>query len=231
MPLSISVLIPCYNAERYVGEALASVLNQTLAPAEIVVVDDGSSDQSVDVVRRMVPAARLVRQPNGGIARARNHALQLASGSALAFLDADDVWPPDSLARRAAVLDADPDLDGAAGLVEQFVSPELPDETRQRLAVPTGPLAARVAGAMLLRREAIERVGSFDEQLRVGETVDWVARADAKGLRFGTIDHVVLRRRVHETNTGRQVTQDRSDYLRVLKASIDRRRAGPGAIT
>lgn len=231
MPLSISVLIPCFNAERYVGEALGSVLQQSLAPAEIIVIDDGSTDRSMEVVRREAPGARVVRQPNGGISRARNHALRLASGEALAFLDADDTWPPDSLARRVAVLEADPALLAAAGLVDQFVSPELPDDVRRSLGAAPGALAARVAGAMLLRRQAIERVGEFDETLRVGETVDWVARADALGVAFGTIDHVVLRRRIHETNTGRRMTQDRSDYLRVLKASIDRRRAGPGAAT
>jgi hypothetical protein len=125
---------------------------------------------------------------------------------------------------RAAELEQDPSLDCAGGLTEQFVSPELPEEVRRRLVCPPDAVAARLAGALLIRRTAFVRVGTFDPSLRLGETIDWIARADAARVTMRMVDAVVLRRRIHDANTGAQQAHRRSDYLRVLKAALDRRR-------
>lgn len=225
--MRISVVIPCFNAAAYLGEALESAFRQSPAPHEVIVVDDGSTDGSADVVRHFPRSIRYVRQENLGISHTRNHAVRLVEGDLVAFLDADDVWTADSLANRYAILAPDPGVDGAVGLVEQFISPELPDAVRREVACPPGAAVARLAGAMLLRRAVFDRVGPFDASFRVGETIDWVARADAAGVVIRTVDRVVLRRRIHETNTGRREAALRSDYLRVLKASLDRRRGSP----
>lgn len=220
----ISVVVPCYNAARYLAAALQSVCEQSIQPAEVLVIDDGSTDGSGAIAEALGSPVRCVRQENRGISDARNRGIALAGGDVIAFLDADDVWTADSLSIRVAVLEYDPAVECAAGLVEQFLSPELPDEIRRSLVCPPGTSSARVAGAMLVRRHVFDRVGLFDPALQVGETLDWVARADAAGVVARTVDSVVLRRRVHGANTTARNARLTSDYLRVLKASLDRRR-------
>jgi glycosyltransferase involved in cell wall biosynthesis len=220
----ISVIMPCYNAARYVGEALRSVCGQSPRPIEVIVIDDGSTDESAAIAEGFGPLVRCARQENRGISDARNRGLALARGNVIAFLDADDVWTADSLTRRAEVLDTDTEADCVAGLVEQFVSPELPDEIRARLVCPEGASAARAAGSLLIRRRVFDRIGVFDPSFRIGETIDWIARADAAGVAMRTVDAIVLRRRLHDQNTGVRNAHLRSEYLRVLKAALDRRR-------
>jgi len=222
----VSVIVPCHNAADYLKEALESVLAQQPPPWEVVVVDDGSSDSSAAIAESFGPPVRCHRQHKQGIAATRNQGLSLAKGDLIAFLDADDLWPEGSLAPRLQKLAQDPKLDGVFGQVEAFASPELAEEERSRLHVPAGVLAGRVAGAMLLRRNVFERVGGFDAGFTVGETMDWVARAEARGIALGRLEQVVLRRRIHSANTVRKAESLKADYLRLLRASLARRRAG-----
>jgi glycosyltransferase involved in cell wall biosynthesis len=224
---TISVLIPCFNAERYIGEALESALVQSHAPFEIIVVDDGSTDGSVEIVRRFGARVKCYSQPNGGISVARNAGLSRARGEWIAYLDADDLWPSESLDVRAASLAADISTGLVSGLVEQFASPELSAEEKGRLAVPPGKMRGRLASAMLVRREVFARVGGFDPTIRLGETIDWVAKVDAAGVRSLEIEEVVLHRRVHTTNSTQNGDDLKADYLRVLRAAIERRRSEP----
>src|SRR5262245_16865951 len=128
-PQSISVIIPVYNGERYLAEALVSVLAQTHPPTEIIVVDDGSTDTTAQIAQRYAPRIHYHFRPRGavsGAAAARNHGAYLAQGDYLAFLDADDVWLPDKLRLQMAAFAHDPALDQVFGHVQQFISPELP---------------------------------------------------------------------------------------------------------
>lgn len=224
--MRISVIIPCYNTERYLTDALTSACNQSPPPHEVIVVDDGSTDGSASIAERFGAPVRCARLAHAGIGAARNHGLALASGDVIAFLDADDLWTADSVSVRLAELERDPALDCAGGLTEQFVSPELPDDVQRRLVCPPGASAARLAGALLIRRAVFDRVGLFDPSLRLGETIDWIARADATGVTMRMVDTVVLRRRLHDANTGTREAHQRGDYLRVLKAALDRKRSG-----
>ena len=225
----VSVVVPAYNSERYLGEALRSVLSQTRAPSELIMVDDGSSDGTASVARSFGDDVRYVRQPNGGIGSARNRGVELASGEHIAFLDADDLWEPGKLQRQLAALEEGPQLDMVFGHVRQFVSPELPAEVKARLRCPEGSQPGYSAGAMLARRATLERVGPFATDLHVGEFIDWMARARELGLRELMLDEVVLVRRLHDTNQGVRHRDHMGDFAHVLKASLDRRRAGGAA--
>ncbi len=220
----ISVVVPCHNAARYLAAALRSACEQSLVPLEILVIDDGSTDGSGAIAEGFGAKVCCVRQENRGISEARNRGIALAVGDLIAFLDADDLWTADSLSSRVAVLESDPAVDCVTGLVEQFISPELPNDIRRTLICPPGTSAARAAGAMLLRRNVFARVGLFDPAFKVGETLDWVARACDAGVMTRTVDAIVLRRRIHDANTTLRNSRLTSDYLRVLKASLDRRR-------
>lgn len=222
----VSVIVPCHNGAAYLGEALDSLLAQNPMPWEVIVIDDGSTDGSAAIAEAYGAPVVCRRQDNQGIAGARNHGLRLARGDLIAFLDADDIWPPDSLIRRLLRLEEEPDLDGVFGLVESFVSPELPEADRRALAPRPGAMPGRLAQALLVRREVFERIGCFDPAFQVGENLDWIARAKEQGVLLGWVDAVVLRRRIHGANTVRKTQRLHADYLRVLKASLARRRAG-----
>lgn len=223
---TISVIVPCYNAAAYVGAALESILAQQPAPLDIILIDDGSTDASPEIAAAYGQQLRYYRQHNQGIGAARNQGVRLARGEWLAFLDADDLWTPDSLRLRGQRLADDPHLDGVFGWLECFISPELPASVQERFFCPPGAQPARMAGTLLIRRAAFERVGDFDTTLRVGEFMDWIARAQTLGIRLdASLETVVLRRRIHGANTVLTTESLRADYLRLLRAALARRRA------
>jgi glycosyltransferase involved in cell wall biosynthesis len=221
----VSVIVPCYNAAAWLGAAIESLLAQVPPPTEVIVIDDGSTDDSAAIAASFGAPVRAERQRNQGISAARNRGLSLATGAFVGFLDADDLWSETSLAARLQCLAGAPASDGVFGLVEAFVSPEVSATERQTLRVPAGAIAGRLLGACLFRRKVFARVGGFDPRFNVGETMDWFARADALGVMMARLDAVVLRRRVHSTNTTRDGERLKADYLRVLRASLARRRA------
>lgn len=225
---AVSVVIPCHNYGRFLADALGSVAAQTYPAHEVIVVDDGSTDGSADLARAAMPDVRVISQAKSGISAARNSGIAAATGDLIAFLDADDLWPAESLALRIASIEADASVIGAFGKVEQFLCPMIDDAARSRLTCPPGQVSARLAGTMLLRRSVVERVGPFDTNLTVGETMDWVARLTDLGEPLVAVDSLVLRRRIHGSNT---VLSDTgySDYFAAMRAAIRRRAAAQGA--
>jgi glycosyltransferase involved in cell wall biosynthesis len=220
--VTVSVVLPIYNSRRYLKEAIESVHAQTLRPVEVIVVDDGSTDGGGDIAEGL--GARCLRQRNAGQAAARNAGARVARGDVLAFLDADDLWPPGKLAYQVGALEADPALDGVLGHAEAFVSPELPPEERARLNCPTGPLPAGLPGTLVVRAPAFARSGGFPD-VRVAEFLAWTLRADEAGLRIAMLPGVVLRRRLHLDNTMRARRGEHGAYARLIKEALDRRRA------
>lgn len=222
--MGISIVIPCHDGERYVGDTIRSVLAQGIV-TEIIVVDDGSSDGTPAAVQSFGDAVRYLRIPHGGAAVARNRGVEFATGDVIAFLDADDLWTEHALSRLLEALDRDPSAGMAIGRMEQFVSPELSEAERQGFRFSPEPVAARMCGTVLVRRDAFERIGGFSPRLASGEFIDWVLRAEHLGVRSVAIPDVVLRRRLHRSNHGIKRRDARQDYLTVVKAALDRRRA------
>lgn len=180
----ISALIPAFDAADTLAETLASVAAQSRPADETVVVDDGSADATAEIAARFAPRVRVLRQANAGPAAAFNAALAASTGEFVAPLDADDLWPADRLAVQAAWLDAHPEIDGVGGAMAWLAGPA--DET---------PRPCRLAGAMLIRRRCFAVAGSYAAELRSGHHIEWIARAEAAGLRFAVLDHVTLLRR------------------------------------
>lgn len=225
----VSVVIPAYQAGKYIAEAIESVRAQTYRPIETIVVDDGSSDDTRAVVERYGSSVQYLWQPNAGISAARNRGVELVSGEFLAFLDADDLWLEDKLAWQTEVLRTRAELDMVFGYVLQFPSPELAEEDRSKLHYIAEPSPAYLGGAMLIRREAFLRTASFDEQWQVAEFVDWYLRAMDSGLRSEMQPRTALKRRLHDANQGIKKRDARVDYVRVVRAALDRRKAKAAA--
>jgi glycosyltransferase involved in cell wall biosynthesis len=211
---SISVVIPCFNAAPFLAAALRSALDQTLQPDEIVVIDDGSTDDSAAIAEGVGAPIRVVRTAHRGISAARNAGVEASSGQLIAFLDADDLWTPHSLETRWTFWAQRPELDYVFGSIACFDDKAGTDIGR--------PEPGRLAGSLLLRRSAFEHVGLFDTGLGTGETIDWIARAEAAGYRYAASEEVVLRRRVHATNTTANTAALHSDYLKILWRTLGR---------
>lgn len=221
----VSVMIGVYNGAPYLGEAIESVLAQTHEPVELIVVDDGSTDGSGAIAEAYGPRLRCIRQERGGMAAARNSAVEAAGGEFFAFLDADDRFPPSKLERQLEIFEQDPELDVVYGHVTEFLSPDLDEQARALLRAPNHDMPWPTPNLMLVRRDAFFRVGLFSTGLRVGIGVDWHARSNEIGLKSSVPPIVVLERRLHAENNGIRERQFKPQYLHVLKASLDRRRA------
>jgi glycosyltransferase involved in cell wall biosynthesis len=224
----ISVMIPAYEAERYLAEAIQSVLDQDDEQVEVIVVDDGSTDGTGAVAARY-PEVRYHRQDNAGNGAARNAAVERATGAFFAFLDADDRFAPNALSTLRQAFVDDPALEVAYAHVREFVSPDTDDDARAQLRPPVERVAGYLPTNMLMRRAAFLAVGPFVTDLKVGTTVDWSARAAEHSLRSVLLDDVLFERRLHATNNGIRERAHRSDYVRVVKAALDRRRAQEAA--
>ncbi|MFN7956486.1 MAG: glycosyltransferase family A protein [bacterium] len=221
-------MLPVYDCEAYVGEAIESVLAQTVAPDELIVVDDGSTDASLAVVERFArPSLHVIRQQNAGIGAARNRGLGGATGELIAFIDADDLWERDKLELQIGALRQRDDLQLVFGHLVEFLSPDRAAELGGSLEVGTAPVPGLIATTLLVRRTAVERIGPFDETLEVGEFVEWMARARDLGLATLLLPQIVARRRIHGGNT--VLTRSNTDYLRAIKATLDRRRRAANA--
>jgi len=167
----VSVIIPVYNGADFLAEALATVRAQAYTPLEILVVDDGSTDQTAQVVQMLGADLRYVYQQNQGPAAARNTGLTLAQGELIAFLDADDLWPADKLAQQVAALTADATTGVVWGTTQ--IAP-------YRAAVtefpPLAPAWRPLLGSMVCRQAIFHQVGLFEPTLRFGEDIDWLIR-------------------------------------------------------
>ncbi len=222
----VSVIIPLYNAARFIAEAIASVHEQGVSETEIIIIDDGSSDGSAEVARKYAPEATLLAQSNLGAAAARNRGLQAARGEYIAFLDADDRWTSTKLRVQINAFNSDPSLDLVFGQARQLHNGE---EWERGVRQPTCPeselMAGLVLGTLLARRESFLRVGLLKTDYRVGEFIDWYMRAVQMGCKIAVLRDLMLWRRIHDSNLGIRERNKVSDYARVLKAGLDRRRA------
>ena len=218
---SISVVIPAHNAERYICEAIDSVVAQTLQPAEIIVIDDGSTDGTGELVRRR-RSVTLVRQDNAGVAAALNHGIRLARGELIAFLSADDAWLPEKLQLQFEAASRPGHL--VFGHMQHFISPELSAEAAAGLVCPTDPMPAFSAGTLLSRLDAVATIGPLSEDFAVGEFMEWYGRAVDAGFTAVMLDSVVSRRRVHDSNHSTTTLRQKS-YAPVLHAILARRRS------
>lgn len=225
----VSCVVPVYNGERFLAEALESILGQTHPPYEVLVVDDGSTDGTAEVARGLGSSVRHVYQENAGPVVARNRGVAEARGDYLAFLDADDLWHPEKLARQLERFELRPELAYVASLTQNFWEDEVADEReRMRDHARSRPIPGYVTQTLLIRRSWMDRVGPFDASLKHGDSADWIQRADEAGALSELVDEVLAYRRLHSANRSRTMeTSSRDEFLHLLKARLDRRRS-PG---
>jgi glycosyltransferase involved in cell wall biosynthesis len=224
----VSVLIPTFNAAKFVSDAVASVDAQTYARVEILVWDDGSTDDTKAVVRGAMERRagkaplKLGEGAHVGVSFARNRLMEKATGTIFAFLDADDVWLPQHLEKALAALAHGVEKAYVVAKAEHFVEPSggqswMRDED---LAIPTLPLST-----LVLRAQDARAARGFDESLVIAEDLDFFQRLESFGVKRVVLDEVTARRRIHPDNTVHRLRQSRgSELLKMLHQSVKRRR-------
>ena len=216
----ISAIVPLFNGRRFIREAIDSILAQELKPREIVVVDDGSTDGGA-LLLSDYPEIRLVRQPNGGEAAARNCGLQESTQPMIAFLDQDDLWLRRKLTLQLRALEANSSIDIVFGQHRIFVE----DDARWfRQDLLEKVLVAELPGCLLIKRAVFERIGPYCEDMRLGSDVDWICRAKDAGIKSQLVEEVLLLRRMHQANSSINKALFRSGLLRVARDSVRRKR-------
>jgi glycosyltransferase involved in cell wall biosynthesis len=225
---SVGVVVPLYNGARYVAEAIDSALAASQgAIKRLVVVDDGSDDNGLDVARGRGTAVEGIRIEHAGVSEARNRGIAMLDTELIAFLDGDDLWPPDSLAVRIEFLARNPQADGVYGRIEQFICPTVPVERRGRLRFGTTARPVPSLTTLLLWRNRFLAAGPLRKEVGNAENLEWLLRARASGLTLLPLDHVVLRRRVHMANTTMRNKNQGLEYIRVLRAHLASKDARP----
>lgn len=181
----VSIVMTLYNGREYIAEAIRSALAQTYQDRDIVVIDDGSTDGSAEIVKQFGGAVRYRYQPNGGAARATNRGVALSSGNYVAFLEHDDAWLPEKLARQVAVLDANPDIGAVNCDLRYFSRTSQPLSNIIAGSCPADPHCRLflkgfnfMLSALIVRRTVFEATGGFHEGFKAAglQDVEWYPR-------------------------------------------------------
>jgi glycosyltransferase involved in cell wall biosynthesis len=215
----ISVIVPAWNAAARLRETLASIAAQTRPADEILVVDDGSVDDTAAIA--CAAGARVLRQARQGPGAAMNAGLLASRGDLIAWLEDDDLWTPDKLALQAAALADDRALDGVFGHVRCFADPGLDGS----LHVPEGARPGWLCGTLLICRTSQAAVGAFDPAAAGSHFIDWMDRARLLGLRFRMRPETVLHRRIRLGSFSNPSPRRDAAYVRTARTAIARRRA------
>jgi glycosyltransferase involved in cell wall biosynthesis len=210
--LRVSVIIPTYNRSEYLHQALESIFTQSVSPFEIIIVDDGSTDNTADIVRVFGPKVRYFRQDHKGVSAARNLGLEVAQGEIIAWLDADDLWEPNFLATLVPLLAADQRLDAAyCGYVHIDTTGNILPQSSQVVVSPSELFSSLVdtnfiaTPAIIARKRCYEQVGNFDTSLGMCEDYDMWLRFATRFIVLG-LPTPMVKIRVHENNTLKDTT-------------------------
>lgn len=217
----VSVIAPAYNAAAFFNAWIASVESQGISDLEVILVDDGSSDDLAELVSRRPDRIRYLHQNNQGPAAARNAGIRAARANLIAFLDLDDQWTPRHLEHCLHALAGDASAGIAQGLIRNVIS-----EGTDLLHYCSAPYRFVNLGATVVRRSVFEMCGYFDSRLRFGEDFDLITRCWEQGVRKIDLDHVSLLYHRHESNMTNAKSVIELGAVRVIKLHLERLRSG-----
>lgn len=224
----VSVVIPAFNGEAYLAQAIHSVLDQDYPRVELIVVDDGSSDRSAEIAESFAEVY-LLRQPNRGNAAARNAGIDLARGDRIALLDQDDIWLPSKLTRQSELLD-ELEESGVCICQQRFQfeeGVECPPWLHPKLRQDHLGYAP---SCWMVSKDLFGRIGRFDNSFKFGSEVDWLFRATEQGVRTVKVPETLVLRRVHAGNQSNQLARMKEEMLRLVRSSVKRKIGDRGGL-
>lgn len=219
----ISVIIPVFNGEKFLAEAIDSVISQTYKAYEIIIVDDGSNDDTVSIAKSY-SEIDYYYQKNEGVSSALNLGLSKIKGDFISFLDADDIWVENKLEKQIEFLREHPKSEGVFAYHQRFYKKPSEELTEAEKSDTKRVLPGHFKGTLLIRKDSFFRVGLFNTSLKIGDFLDWYRRASDMGVNLSNVPDILLKRRIHDNNTSSINKSSMSDYIRIMKDSIDRRR-------
>lgn len=220
----VSVIIPVFNAGKYLDSALKSVFLQTYFNMEAIVIDDGSTDQS-GTIAKSYPAVRYFYQKNKGVSAARNIGLDASNGEYIAFLDADDLWKPQKTEEQITFMMQHQNVDVTGTYAENF----LEEGTELPGWLENDPNWSKhedyiIPSTMMARRSVFERVGGFDTNLPSGEDTDLLWRVRENGIELAILEKILVRRRFHGENLSwKYKAENNKRLLQIARQSIQRK--------
>lgn len=216
-----SVVIPVYNGSAYIAESIKSVFAQTVPPKEVIIVDDGSTDDLAAVLSEFAGKITVIRQENTGPGGATTNGINNTTCEYIATLDADDLWQPDKMQRQLKHMLANPKCDGIFSKMKSFASDDSSltvDDARSGWSRST----------LVIKKTEFDRIGPIvDMEKNMGEMIDWIARAREKNVEFIMLDSFLAKRRVHKNSlTARRNNslQDKAGYMQAAIRAMQRRK-------
>jgi glycosyltransferase involved in cell wall biosynthesis len=223
-PPRVSVIIPVFNGEQYLADAIESVCRQQHHPLEIIVVDDGSTDNTAHIAQRFQPLVRYIYQPNQGPAVARNTGMKAAEGHMIGFLDADDRWKDNRLNLQLMIFANNPQAEVVIGHSQLLAKAHASDGATVFQPYSEAWLFLNF-GSAIYRKSVFEKVGVGNESLFYADDLDWFMRAREKQVHIIVHKDIVLLHRRHERNLTNNKILDQAYILEMLKKSLNRRRS------
>lgn len=216
----VSVIIPVYNGEKYVVQALESVFKQDYQPFEVILVDDGSTDRTAQIIGKY-DNVQFIYQANQGVASARNTGVAASSGEIIAFLDSDDFWPSNRLTVTIKYLDRHPEVGYVLGKQMMFVEQDCTTPPWMKAEWFKEPQDASNTAVLVARRLTFDRVGLFNTDYGSGEDTEWFVRASEAGVPMARLPEIVLYRRIHGDNLSVQMIQmQKANLMKIARESI-----------
>ena len=219
--MRISVIVPVYNGAAYLAETLDGVFAQTRPADEIVIVDDGSTDSSPDILRAFGSRLSVIRQENQGVAAARNVALTHASGDLICFIDQDDLWPADRNRLLVDALQADPAAEVAAGLVEMRYERPGPPDRNENLDTMHREF---YLGSLCSRAGLFRTLGLLNTNVGYADDTDFLIRRLEAKTKTVYLNETTLIYRIHPNNFSSDRSVSQFYFLAALHKSLKRRR-------
>ena len=195
----VSVVVPVYNGERHLAAALNSIFDQHYRPLEVIVVDDGSTDNSAEIARAF-HRVRYVYQSHQGVAHAWNAGIAAAEGKLIAFLAQDDLWTPNKLSFQVGYMVRNPRVQYTVCKARCFLEPGCTIPRGFRTNLLESDHVARLPEALVARKALFDVIGGFNTVLTTSQDVDWFARAKDAKVPMAVVDEVLLHRRIHDAN-------------------------------
>ncbi len=220
--ISVAVVITAYNSEKYLAKAIKSALSQSYKDLkEIIVIDDGSTDSTAEIASSY-KEVKLVQQKNQGPSSARNLGIKESSSDLISFLDADDYWHKDKIAKQVELFKKNTELGFCLTFMKVFSDSDSLDEKHKKQVGKVEPCP--LPSSLMVKRKVFNEIGLFDLALNQSEDTDWLLRAIDSGIELAHVKEPLVYRRLHEENLSYEDSNELKSFLKVLKRSIDRKR-------